>query len=163
MNLARRITHPNVCRIFDLGVHHSSADRFDPDVLFITMELIARREPRAAPARPGRFAPRAAFPIVRAMAAAIGAAHRAGVVHRDFKGENVMLASSGEHRDEGDDSDGDGMRVVVMDFGLARATSLSTQDSLEGRGLAGTLAYMARNSWTDSERVSPPTSTRSAW
>jgi serine/threonine-protein kinase len=81
----------------------------------------------------GPFSPRAALPIVRAMAAAIGAAHRAGVVHRDFKSENVMLAPAGA----------DDVRVVVMDFGLARNTSLSTQDSLEGRGLAGTLAYMA--------------------
>ena len=155
VNLARRITHPNVCRIFDLGVHHSGADRFNPDVLFITMELIAGVSLAQRLRDQGRFAPRAALPIVRAMAAAIGAAHRAGVVHRDFKSENVMLASGGEHRDEGDDSDGDGMRVVVMDFGLARATSLSTQDSLEGRGLAGTLAYMAPEQ-LDGQRAGQP-------
>ncbi len=133
VNLARRITHPNVCRIFDLGVHHSGPERPGPGVLFITMELIAGISLAQRLREQGPFSPAAAVPIARAMAAAIGAAHRAGVIHRDFKCENVMLAPGGA----------DGMRVVVMDFGLARGMSLSTHDSLEGRGLAGTLAYMA--------------------
>jgi len=133
VNLARRITHPNVCRIFDLGVHHSGPERPGPGVLFITMELIAGISLAQRLRDQGPFSPAAAVPIARAMAAAIGAAHRAGIIHRDFKCENVMLAPDGA----------DGMRVVVMDFGLARGTSLSTHDSLEGRGLAGTLAYMA--------------------
>jgi hypothetical protein len=88
---------------------------------------------------------------VRAMAAAIGAAHRAGVVHRDFKSENVMLAAGAHH---GNDN-GDDVRVVVMDFGLARNSTLSTQDSLEGRGLAGTLAYMAPEQ-LDGQRAGHP-------
>ena len=133
VNLARRITHPNVCRIFDLGVHHGGPERPGPGVLFITMELIAGISLAQRLRDQGPFSPAAAVPIARAMAAAIGAAHRAGIIHRDFKCENVMLAPGGA----------DGMRVVVMDFGLARGTSLSTHDSLEGRGLAGTLAYMA--------------------
>jgi len=133
VNLARRITHPNVCRIFDLGVHHGGPERPGPGVLFITMELIAGISLAQRLRDQGPFSPAAAVPIARAMAAAIGAAHRAGIIHRDFKCENVMLAPGGP----------DGMRVVVMDFGLARGTSLSTHDSLEGRGLAGTLAYMA--------------------
>jgi tRNA A-37 threonylcarbamoyl transferase component Bud32 len=137
VNLARRITHPNVCRIFDLGVHHGGPERPGPGVLFITMELIAGISLAQRLRDQGPFSPQAALPIARAMAAAIGAAHRAGVIHRDFKSENVMLASGGS------DGHGDGVRVVVMDFGLARGTSLSTHDSLEGRGLAGTLAYMA--------------------
>ena len=149
VNLARRITHPNVCRIFDLGVHHGGADRSGPAVLFITMELIAGVSLAQRLHDEGPFSPQAALPIVRAMAAAIGAAHRAGVVHRDFKCENVMLASGGH------DGDGDGVRVVVMDFGLARGTSLSTHDSLEGRGLAGTLAYMAPEQ-LDGQRAGQP-------
>ncbi len=66
------------------------------------------------------------------MAAALSAAHRAGVVHRDFKSENVMLAA-----------EPDGERIVVTDFGLARHTAAATQDSQEARGLEGTLAYMS--------------------
>jgi serine/threonine protein kinase len=149
VNLARRITHPNVCRIFDLGVHHGGAERAGPGVLFITMELIAGVSLAQRLRDEGPFSPAEALPIVRAMAAAIGAAHRAGVVHRDFKSENVMLASGGR------DSDGDGPRVIVMDFGLARGTSLSTHDSLEGRGLAGTLAYMAPEQ-LDGQKAGPP-------
>ena len=97
------------------------------------MELIAGVSLAQRLHAEGRFSPEAALPVVKAMAAAIGAAHAAGVVHRDFKSDNVMLATGG----------GQGPRVVVMDFGLARGTWLSTHDSIEGRGLAGTLAYMA--------------------
>ncbi|MES1206936.1 MAG: serine/threonine-protein kinase [Pseudomonadota bacterium] len=132
VNLARRITHPNVCRIFDLGVQ-DAGDRRGDGVLFLTMELIAGVSLAQRLRGEGRFSPQAALPIVKAMAAAIGAAHAAGVVHRDFKSDNVMLATSGA----------DEPRVVVMDFGLARGTWLSTHDSIEGRGIAGTLAYMA--------------------
>lgn len=131
--VARRITHPNVCRIFDLGVHRGTGEQAGSEVLFITMELIEGRSLAQALAKDGPFAPAVAQPIARAMATAIDAAHRAGVVHRDFKTDNVMLAP-------GDDLT---PRVVVMDFGLARNASPSTQDSLEGRGLAGTLAYMS--------------------
>src|SRR5262245_37878193 len=126
VNLARRITHPNVCRIFDLGVHHVGAERSGPDVVFITMELIAGVSLAQRLRAEGPFTPRAALPIVRAMAAAIGAAHRAGIIHRDFKSENVMLATGGT--DSGGDGP-DGVRVVVMDFGLARGTPLTTHDS----------------------------------
>ena len=151
VNLARRITHPNVCRIFDLGVHHAGPERSGPDVLFITMELIAGVSLAQRLRDGGPFSPTAALPMVRAMAAAIGAAHRAGVVHRDFKSENVMLAAGAQH---GNDN-GDDVRVVVMDFGLARNSTLSTQDSLEGRGLAGTLAYMAPEQ-LDGQRAGHP-------
>ncbi len=81
----------------------------------------------------GRFSPEAALPIVTGMAAALDAAHRAGVVHRDFKTDNVMLAT--------DQRGGD--RIIVTDFGLARNTAPGTHDSVAGRGLEGTLAYMA--------------------
>src|SRR6185312_4176164 len=77
--------------------------------------------------------PEAALPIVTGMAAALTAAHRAGVVHRDFKPDNVMLATGGP----------DGERIVVTDFGLARNNVPTTHDSVQGRGLEGTLAYMA--------------------
>jgi serine/threonine protein kinase len=131
VTLARRITHPNVCRIFDLGVHDTS--RPGTGVLFITMELIQGVSLAQRIKERGRYTAEAALPIVRAMAGALGAAHRAEVVHRDFKSDNVMLAP-----DEPDHE-----RVVVMDFGLARNISLDTNDSTMGRGLEGTLAYMA--------------------
>ncbi|HZL18135.1 MAG TPA: protein kinase [Polyangia bacterium] len=132
VSLARRITHPNVCRIFDLGVHGGGTDRPGASVLFFTMELITGVSLAQRLSERGRFSTEAALPIVMGMAAALGAAHRAGVVHRDFKSDNIMLAS-----------EPDGERIVVTDFGLARHTATATQDSLEARGLEGTLAYMS--------------------
>ena len=132
VNLARLITHPNVCRIFDLGVHGGGTDRPGAGVLFFTMELLTGVSLAQRLSERGRFSTEAALPIVMGMASALSAAHRAGVVHRDFKSDNVMLASEPE-----------GERIVVTDFGLARHTATATLDSLEARGLEGTLAYMS--------------------
>jgi len=97
VQLARRITHPNVCRIFDLGEER--------DLVFLTMELIEGETLRQRLLARGRLDAVAALPLVAQMAAGLEAAHRAGVIHRDFKSDNVLLA---------------GERVVVTDFGLAR-------------------------------------------
>jgi serine/threonine protein kinase len=132
VSLARLITHPNVCRIFDLGVHGGGTDRPGAGVLFFTMELLTGVSLAQRLSEHGRLSTEAALPIVMGMAAALSAAHRAGVVHRDFKSDNVMLAS-----------EADGERIVVTDFGLARHTATATLDSLEARGLEGTLAYMS--------------------
>ena len=133
VNMARRITHPNVCRIFDLGVHGGATDRPGSGVLFFTMELLTGVSLAQRLDEQGRFSTEAALPIVTGMAAALSAAHRAGVVHRDFKSDNVMLAA------EPDGSE----RIVVTDFGLARHTATATLESQEARGLEGTLAYMS--------------------
>ena len=83
--LARSITHTSVCRIYDLGW----AEDRGREVSFLTMELL-RGEPLAARlAARGRLASGEALPLVRQMTAALEAAHRAGVVHRDFKSGNV--------------------------------------------------------------------------
>ena len=105
--LARRVTHPNVCRIFDLG-HDPSADA-GPDVAFLTMELL-RGETLRQHLRRGPLSAEEAFPLVAQMAAGLAAAHDAGVVHRDFKAANVMLVPplSGDAEP----------RAVVTDFGL---------------------------------------------
>ncbi|MEP6655442.1 MAG: protein kinase, partial [Myxococcales bacterium] len=133
VNLARRITHPNVCRIFDLGVHQPGPERPGPGVLFITMELVAGASLAQRVRDDGRLTTAEALPIIQAMVDAVGAAHRAGVVHRDLKTDNVLLAPG----------EGGGTRVVVMDFGLARRVSLSADSSIGGRSIEGTLAYMA--------------------
>jgi tRNA A-37 threonylcarbamoyl transferase component Bud32 len=134
VNLARLITHPNVCRIFDLGVHEQSGERATPGVLFITMELVPGISLGERLRTSGRMSGASVLPIARAIVAAMGAAHRADIVHRDLKSDNVMLAPD-EHGGE---------RVVVMDFGLARAASLAPElHSTDGPVMAGTLAYMA--------------------
>lgn len=135
VNVARRITHPNVCRIFDLGVHAKPGSRAGEGVYFITMELVPGTSLGRRLRTEGRLPPAEALPVAKAMVAAIGAAHRAGVVHRDFKSDNVMLAP---------EPGGGPPRAVVMDFGLARASSIpSASTSVDSRSLTGTLAYMA--------------------
>ena len=94
IQLARRVTHPNVCRLYEFGRHTRRGTPDAPgarEFLFITMELL--RGPTLAQhlLDNGPLAPDEALPIVRQMAAALDAAHAAGVVHRDFKSANVIL------------------------------------------------------------------------
>ena len=139
--LARRVTHPNVCRIFDLGQHcghkqgewlHSSGR--GADVTFLTMELLRGETLRHFLRRSGPLSAEDALPLVEQMADALAAAHEAGVVHRDFKSANVMLvpASSPESP----------IRVVVTDFGLAWAGDTS-RTLTHADHLVGTPAYLA--------------------
>ena len=131
IHLARQISHPNVCRIFDVGHHRTG----ETEIVFFTMELLAgetlaERLDRAGPMRPAE-----ALPIVRQMAAALEAAHEKGIIHRDFKSSNVVLIGAP-----------DSPRAVVTDFGLARGDT--TTDSFaasvsEIRHIVGTPAYMA--------------------
>ena len=139
IHLARKVTHPNVCRIFDV-FHHSEPSEDGPaeKVTFLSMELLRGETLTDRLRRTGPMTPAEALPLVRQMAAALAAAHKAGVIHRDFKGSNVILVSSGER-------DGN-FRVVVTDFGLARS-SLGNQNltiALSNPGeVRGTPAYMA--------------------
>jgi len=129
INLSRKVTHANVCRIFDLGFHPSPRGR----VTFLTMELLAGESLRRRIQRTGRMDPVEALPIVQQMVDGLSAAHADGVVHRDFKSDNVMLVAS----------PGSGSpRVALTDFGLARAEQPSGLTTSTG-GLKGTPAYMA--------------------
>ncbi|MEL7060452.1 MAG: protein kinase, partial [Acidobacteriota bacterium] len=136
--LARLVTHPNVCRIFDLG-RHVPAEGGEP-VVFLSMELLRGETLAALLKRRGRLTPAEAQPLAAQMAEALEAAHRAGVVHRDFKSENVFLVAQGQHADRLDDA-----RVVVTDFGVARGAG--PNDALAARvtgaAIVGTPAYMA--------------------
>ena len=125
---ARRITHPNVCRVFDLERHCS------PDggwVLLLTMELL-EGETLAERLKRCHTLP---ADQVRAMACGIAkglaAVHAVGILHRDLKPSNVMLV--GKARSE---------RVVVTDFGIARLPR-GEADVTITRSLMGTPAYMA--------------------
>jgi eukaryotic-like serine/threonine-protein kinase len=130
--LARRVTHPNVCRIFDLG-HDPSRDA-GPDVAFLTMELL-RGDTLRQHLRRGPLSAEEAFPLVAQMAAGLAAAHDVGVVHRDFKAANVMLVPplSGDA----------GPRAVVTDFGLAWAGGDGLASITHSDHLVGTPAYVA--------------------
>jgi eukaryotic-like serine/threonine-protein kinase len=130
IQLAKRVTHPNVCRIYDLGFHPSASH---PDArIFLTMELLDGQT-LSKRLSAGPLSPSEAFPLIHQIADALGAAHNAGIVHRDFKSGNVMLVP-----------DESGIRAVVMDFGLARTAaddvSSSTTQTL---AVVGTPDYMA--------------------
>ncbi len=141
VQLTRRITHPNVCRTFDIERHTSaSGDGIEKDFIFLTMELLEGETLAELLHRQGRIGEDEALPLVRQMVGALSAAHRVGVIHRDFKPSNLVLVPS--------DS---GLRLVVTDFGLAHAMMIEGDVSAErsgnsiisNRGLIGTVSYMA--------------------
>jgi tetratricopeptide (TPR) repeat protein len=127
--LSRKIQHPNVCGAFDLSRHEVEGSS---PILFLTMPFLPG-ETLAARLDEGRMTPEQALPLLEQMAEALDAAHRAGVIHRDFKPSNVMLVPAAE-----------GTRAVVTDFGLARRvpTGGDTTSTLSAT-VAGTLDYMA--------------------
>jgi serine/threonine protein kinase/tetratricopeptide (TPR) repeat protein len=129
ISLAHRVTHANVCRLFDLGFHRTPRGR----VTFLTMELLDGESLRRKLQRDGRMRPAEALPIVQQMVAGLAAAHAFDVVHRDFKSDNVMLV----------DSASKGARAVVTDFGLAHSTDGNSAYTTGGGRMRGTPAYMA--------------------
>ena len=128
IQLARRVTHPNVCRIFDVFRHQRTAAGEQESVVFLTMELLAGETLSASLRRDGPLPLDEALPILRQVAAGLDAAHDAGVTHRDFKSGNVMLVA-------GDN----GPRAVVTDFGLAGAEGVAGSRS----PVFGTAPYRA--------------------
>jgi serine/threonine-protein kinase len=118
VRLARRVTHRNVARTYDLG----DADGHR----FLTMELVDGASLGEVLEKKGPLAIERALHIALAICEGVAAAHEAGVIHRDLKPDNVVIAADG--------------RVVVMDFGVARG--LEERGEL-ARFVTGTPAYMA--------------------
>jgi serine/threonine protein kinase/tetratricopeptide (TPR) repeat protein len=124
LQLARRISHPNVCRLY----HIDRDRRGGGDVMFITMELLDGGTLANLLAK-GPLQPDVALAIARQVAAAIDAAHAHGVIHRDLKPSNIMFGDNG--------------RAVITDFGLARRRPEPDDVTATATQPAGTLAYMA--------------------
>lgn len=115
IRLARGINSQHVCRVYDVGRHQESGR----ELIFFTMELLEGETLSDRLAREGPFSPAAARGLVRQMALGLDAAHRAGVLHRDFKSRNVMLCGLGAET-----------RVVITDFGLSRQVGAETAAGL---------------------------------
>lgn len=114
---AARLSHPHVVGVLDQG--------HDGSLVYLVMEYVPGRTLRALMEERGPLQPRLALALLDAVIDGLAAAHEAGLVHRDVKPENVLLAEDG--------------RIKVGDFGLARAVSTSTNTGT----LIGTVAYIA--------------------
>jgi len=131
ISLSRRITHPNVCRIFDLVRGRGPGGH---EITFLTMEFLEGETLEERIRRDGRMPTDRALPLVRQMVDGLTAAHAVGVVHRDMKPSNVMLVEA-----PGSDVD----RVVITDFGLALAPEGQSTRMTEAGLVVGSPAYMA--------------------
>ncbi|WP_433049595.1 protein kinase domain-containing protein [Dactylosporangium sp. CS-033363] len=129
-----RLTHPNVVAVYDQGTHHG--------LPYLIMEYVRGHTLRELLAERRRLQPQEALAIMEQMLAAIAAAHRAGLVHRDVKPENVLVAES-----PGDAHNLIDGVVKVADFGLARAVEASADET--GSHLMATVAYVAPELVTD--------------
>jgi eukaryotic-like serine/threonine-protein kinase len=116
--LARKVTHKNVIRIFDLGEAEG--------IKFITMDFIDGQDLKGLVTEKGRLTPQEIVPIMEQVCLALEAAHAEGVVHRDLKPQNIMIDKQG--------------RVAVMDFGIARSME---GGSTQTGALMGTPEYMS--------------------
>lgn len=117
VRIARGVTHPNVCRIHDIG----EAD----GQLFISMEWVDGEDLGAALKRMGRPSREKALELARQLCLALAAVHDAGIIHRDVKPSNIMIDGRGN--------------VRLMDFGIASAQ----QEPAGDPKVAGTPLYMA--------------------
>jgi serine/threonine-protein kinase len=121
VRLARQVSHPNVCRVYDI-------DEIEGHT-FLSMEYVDGEDLSSLLRRIGHFPEARAVEIARQICAGLASAHERGVVHRDFKPANVMLDGTG--------------RVRIADFGLAGAAGEALR--------AGTPAYMAPEQLAGSE------------
>ncbi|NEA42151.1 protein kinase, partial [Streptomyces sp. SID11385] len=119
-----RLDHPNVVSVFDQNA--------DGAFVYLAMEYVPGCTLRDVLRERGALSPRAALDILEPVLAGLGAAHRAGLVHRDMKPENVLIGDDG--------------RVKVADFGLVRGVGT---DSRSTGAVLGTVSYLAPEQISD--------------
>ena len=125
VRMARRVSHPNVCRVYDVGEVDGQT--------FFTMEYVDGEDLGSLLRRIGRLPADKALEIARELCAGLAAAHAKGVLHRDLKPANIMLDGRGQ--------------VVITDFGLA-----GVADNIRGPEVrSGTPAYMSPEQLTGKE------------
>jgi len=123
LRIARKISHPNVCRMHDLNEEGKT--------LYITMEYVAGEDLKSVIHRMGILTAGKAGFIARQVAEGLGQAHKLGVVHRDLKPHNIMIDKEGNAK--------------IMDFGIAR--------SLEAKGVTGEGVIVGTPEYMSPEQV----------
>ena len=123
LKFARKIGHPNVCRMYDLNR--------EGDTHYITMELVSGEDLKSTITRIGQFPIGKTISIAKQVCDGLSEAHRLGVVHRDLKPQNIMLDKEGNAR--------------IMDFGIAR--------SLKAKGLTGAGVMIGTPEYMSPEQV----------
>jgi serine/threonine protein kinase/tetratricopeptide (TPR) repeat protein len=119
LKLARRISHRNICRMFDIGRAQETT--------YIAMEFVSGEDLKTLLRRVGQLPARRTVAIAVQVCEGLAEAHRLGVVHRDLKPQNIMVDREGNAR--------------IMDFGIAR--SLSGKGVTEAGVILGTPDYMS--------------------
>ena len=137
---AARLSHPNIVPVYEVGEHHGQPWF---SMKFIEGSTLSKR------LMDGPMAPREAVAMLLPIVEAIGAAHRAGVLHRDVKPSNIMIASDGT--------------PFVTDFGLAKRVSVADQSysamgqSSELAGLTQSGAILGTPAWMSPEQAAGQT------
>jgi serine/threonine protein kinase len=117
VRIARQVSHPNVCRVYDIGEVNG--------LPYLSMEYVDGEDLGALLRRIGRLPDDTAVEMARKLCAGLAAAHDKGVLHRDLKPANIMIDGRGQ--------------VLITDFGLA-----GFADRIQGAEIQhGTPAYMA--------------------
>jgi serine/threonine protein kinase len=130
---ARRISHPNICRVYDLFCHEQPS--CEP-IWFLTMQLLHGRTLQEHLRGDGPFAPGDALVLTQQLISGLTAAHELGIVHRDFKSANIILVAS----------TGQALIPVITDFGIASRITANLPDSHTPKG-QGSPAYVAPEQW----------------
>lgn len=121
---AARLSHSNVVAVYDQG-----RDETGDGTIYLVMEYVPGHTLRDTITKEAPMSPERALSIIDPVLSALAAAHRAGLIHRDVKPENVLIADDG--------------RIKVADFGLAKAVSAETQHTATNGVLIGTVSYLA--------------------
>ncbi|MEM7351246.1 MAG: serine/threonine-protein kinase [Acidobacteriota bacterium] len=129
VRMARQVTHPNVCRVFDFGEADGET--------FLTMEYIDGENLASLLGRIGRLSRDKLLDLAQQLASGLAAAHARGVLHRDLKPANIMIDGRGQAR--------------ITDFGISSPTELDQPVETKLSAIAGTPAYMAPEQLTRGE------------
>lgn len=126
VRITRQVSHPNVCRVYDVHTIAGSPDGTVPPTIFLAMEFIDGEDLGSLLRRIGRLPHDKALEVARQLCAGLAAAHEQGVVHRDLKPSNIMIDGRG--------------RARLTDFGIAGPLA----DIIAAGDLgAGTPTYMS--------------------